>query len=193
MSFYLIKDTEVAELAGVEVNGQLERVTNSVVSEFLRGTGRTFERRERTVVFPGWNTDYIFLSEAPIDSIAEVRIDCTGEFDDDTIISDLSLFSFETDDAKRELDFRIFYRGGYFPEAPRAVRVKFTAGYYPPDDNTAGNVRLPDDIRDELIHFPLHTSMGSWRDPSSYGDEYATAMALLILQTPNNYLPIFQR
>ncbi len=49
------------------------------------------------------------------------------------------------------------------------------------------------DIRDELVHFPLHTSSGGWRDPSSYGDEYATAMALLILQTPNNYLPIFQR
>jgi len=49
------------------------------------------------------------------------------------------------------------------------------------------------DVRDELLHFPFHTSTGAWRDPSSYGDEYATAMALLILQTPNNYLPIFQR
>ena len=49
------------------------------------------------------------------------------------------------------------------------------------------------DVRDELLHFPFHTSTGGWRDPSSYGDEYATAMALLILQTPNNYLPIFQR
>jgi len=51
------------------------------------------------------------------------------------------------------------------------------------------------DIRDELIHgpFPFHNSGGGWRDPSSYGDEYGTAMALLILQTPNNYLPIFQR
>ena len=49
------------------------------------------------------------------------------------------------------------------------------------------------DIRDELLQFPFHTSAGHWRDPSAYGDEYATAMALLILQTPNNYLPIFQR
>jgi Prenyltransferase and squalene oxidase repeat len=49
------------------------------------------------------------------------------------------------------------------------------------------------EIRDELIQFPYHTSNGSWRDTSAYGDEYATAMALLILQTPNNYLPIFQR
>jgi hypothetical protein len=49
------------------------------------------------------------------------------------------------------------------------------------------------DVRDELLQFPFHTTAGSWRDPSAYGDEYATAMALLILQTPNNYLPIFQR
>jgi hypothetical protein len=49
------------------------------------------------------------------------------------------------------------------------------------------------DVRDELLQFPFHTSTGGWRDPSAYGDEYATAMALLILQTPNNYLPIFQR
>jgi prenyltransferase beta subunit len=32
---------------------------------------------------------------------------------------------------------------------------------------------------------------GSWRD--AYGAEYGTAMACLILQTPNGYLPIFQR
>jgi len=49
------------------------------------------------------------------------------------------------------------------------------------------------DVRDELLQFPFHSSTGGWRDPSAYGDEYATAMALLILQTPNNYLPIFQR
>jgi prenyltransferase beta subunit len=49
------------------------------------------------------------------------------------------------------------------------------------------------EVRDELLQFPYHTSSGGWRDPSAYGDEYATAMALIILQTPNNYLPIFQR
>jgi hypothetical protein len=51
------------------------------------------------------------------------------------------------------------------------------------------------EIRDELIHgpFPYRSAGGGWRDPSSYGDDYGTAMALIILQTPNNYLPIFQR
>jgi hypothetical protein len=33
---------------------------------------------------------------------------------------------------------------------------------------------------------------GNWTDPG-IGHEYATAMALIALQVPNNYLPIFQR
>ncbi len=44
-------------------------------------------------------------------------------------------------------------------------------------------------IRDELL---MHQDRsGSWIDP--YSREYGTAMALIILQMPNNYLPIFQR
>lgn len=34
---------------------------------------------------------------------------------------------------------------------------------------------------------------GSWTQPDSYGPGYGTAMALIILQIPNQYLPIFQR
>jgi hypothetical protein len=44
-------------------------------------------------------------------------------------------------------------------------------------------------IRDELVR--RQSSQGSWND--SFGNEYGTAMALIILQMPNNYLPIFQR
>ncbi len=44
-------------------------------------------------------------------------------------------------------------------------------------------------IRDELIH--RQTAPGSWVD--GFGNEYGTAMALIILQIPNSYLPIFQR
>ncbi len=46
-------------------------------------------------------------------------------------------------------------------------------------------------IRDELLHSPKHSPQGYWQD--SIGNDYGTAMALLILQMPNNYLPIFQR
>ncbi len=45
-------------------------------------------------------------------------------------------------------------------------------------------------IRDDLL--ARQGPGGSW-DNHAQGPEYGTAMALLILQMPNNYLPIFQR
>ncbi len=45
-------------------------------------------------------------------------------------------------------------------------------------------------IRDELLHRQIEE--GPWPD-ASICNEYGTAMALLVLQVPNNYLPIFQR
>lgn len=45
-------------------------------------------------------------------------------------------------------------------------------------------------VRDELIELQLRE--GRWSDPW-IGDEYATAMALIVLQIPNGYLPIFER
>ncbi|HAA50596.1 MAG TPA: prenyltransferase, partial [Planctomycetaceae bacterium] len=44
-------------------------------------------------------------------------------------------------------------------------------------------------IRDHLVR--TQQPGGGWRDRTC--DHYGTAMALLILQAPNNYLPIFQR
>ena len=44
-------------------------------------------------------------------------------------------------------------------------------------------------IRDALLK--RQNDDGSWSD--SIGSEYGTSMALIILQMPNNYLPIFQR
>ena len=45
-------------------------------------------------------------------------------------------------------------------------------------------------IRDELVS--KQRGDGAWTSPESI-DEYSTAMACIILQMPNNYLPIFQR
>ncbi|MGQ0633640.1 MAG: prenyltransferase/squalene oxidase repeat-containing protein [Planctomycetaceae bacterium] len=45
-------------------------------------------------------------------------------------------------------------------------------------------------IRQELLERQVQN--GSWSDPT-VNSEYGTAMACLVLQTPNNYLPIFQR
>ncbi len=44
-------------------------------------------------------------------------------------------------------------------------------------------------IRTELVR--RQSVSGYWTD--SICNEYGTAMALIILQIPNNYLPIFQR
>jgi hypothetical protein len=43
--------------------------------------------------------------------------------------------------------------------------------------------------RDELLR--RQSATGYWTD--SVGSDYGTAMALIVLQIPNNYLPIFQR
>ena len=45
-------------------------------------------------------------------------------------------------------------------------------------------------VRDELI--AMQSDDGSWIDHQA-GESYATAMALIVLQMPNRYLPIFQR
>ena len=71
-----------------------------------------------------------------------------------------------------------FYYGHYY-----AAQVMWQAGgddwnrWYPA-------------IRDQLTS--SQKASGAWRD-QNISDAYATAMSLLILQLPNNYLPIFQR
>ena len=45
-------------------------------------------------------------------------------------------------------------------------------------------------VRDDLLCRQLPS--GSW-DAGAYGAEYATAMCLLVLQMPENQLPIFQK
>ncbi len=47
-------------------------------------------------------------------------------------------------------------------------------------------------IRDELLGRARATNTGAWSDPAVCTD-YGTAMACIILQIPNNYLPIMQK
>jgi hypothetical protein len=47
-------------------------------------------------------------------------------------------------------------------------------------------------IREELLTRRRFGNDGSWSDPTTCTD-YATAMACIILQIPNNYLPILQK
>lgn len=47
-------------------------------------------------------------------------------------------------------------------------------------------------IREELLNRARQRGDGGWTD-NSVGTDYGTAMACIILQIPNNYLPIFQK
>lgn len=47
-------------------------------------------------------------------------------------------------------------------------------------------------IRDELLRMNRHRADGAWADPSVC-NHYGTAMACIILQIPNHYLPILQK
>jgi len=46
-------------------------------------------------------------------------------------------------------------------------------------------------IRDRLVE--RQSSEGSWEERSGVGKEYATAMAVLVLQVPAGLLPIYQK
>jgi hypothetical protein len=74
-------------------------------------------------------------------------------------------------------DMQIYFYGHYY-----AVQAMYTAGGKYWDDWYPS-------IRDELVG--SQNPDGSWTDPIC--PHYATAMACLILQVPNNYLPIMQK
>jgi hypothetical protein len=75
-------------------------------------------------------------------------------------------------------DFHYFY-GHYY-----AVQAMWTAG------GSYWSEWFPW-IRDELVNRQKAQTNGAWRD--AICEHYGTAMACLILQIPNNYLPIFQK
>jgi len=102
---------------------------------------------------------------------------------------------FEGNDLKRGLDYlkswgvaavgrpggfdgmegMFFYGHYYASQAMFLAGGEYWAGYYPK-------------IRDLLIQ-RQNKSTGSWTGEA--GDDYATAMALIVLQMPNRYLPVF--
>ena len=81
--------------------------------------------------------------------------------------------------SSREIPLQHYWYGQYY-----AALAMWTAGddYWTP--------WFPA-IRDELLA-KRRAGGGSWSDPY-YGGAYGTAMALIILQLPNNYLPILQK
>jgi hypothetical protein len=106
----------------------------------------------------------------------------------------VALYSAAEYDGK-EIDAGIAYLKQYMPEIKFGQRYShyFYGHYYAAQ---AMWIRGGDDwntwypaIRDELVRRQM--PQGFWQD--SICHEYGTAMALIILQMPNNVLPIFQR
>src|SRR5437660_12399613 len=108
----------------------------------------------------------------------------------------VALYSAAVYDAK-EVESGVGYLKQFMPEIKLGSRYShyYYGHYYAAQ---AMWIRGGDDwatwypaIRDELVRRQSMSSGGYWAD--SICNEYGTAMALIILQMPNNYLPIFQR
>ena len=76
-------------------------------------------------------------------------------------------------------DMHYFYGQYYAVQAMWTAGGKYWQDWFPA-------------IRDELLSRARFSDDGSWNDTTVCSD-YATAMALIILQVPNNYLPILQK
>jgi hypothetical protein len=84
---------------------------------------------------------------------------------------------------RQELLMHYYYGHYYAVQAMWIAGGRYWAEWYPA-------------IRDDLVNnHPDHRPDGSWWDQRTFPHDphYSTGMACIILQVPNNYLPIFQR
>ena len=81
---------------------------------------------------------------------------------------------------RQDVQMHYFYGHYYAAQAMWTAGGHYWADWYPA-------------IRDELIRHSDHNKQfGCWQD-HRFSADYATAMACIILQIPNNYLPILQK
>jgi hypothetical protein len=83
---------------------------------------------------------------------------------------------------RQELQMHYYYGHYYAVQAMWIAGGDYWAEWFPA-------------IRDDLVNHPDRQADGSWYDRRTFPHcpHYCTAMACIILQIPNNYLPIFQR
>jgi hypothetical protein len=149
----LITAAECANTLGIAADDALlVRLVSSTDAWIKKSMGRKFERAVTTEVVRGYGLNYVFLRESPIVALIEVRVDYWhGLFGDDTIVSDLTGFSFNTDPSLD--DNRLWYVNMLaplaipspswgFPDAPRATQVTYEAGF---------DADIPEDLREKLI------------------------------------------
>jgi hypothetical protein len=111
-----------------------------------------------------------------------VALHCAGVYKGPEIESGLKyLMQFKPNGGFIRPDVHLHYYYGHY----YAAQAMWTAGdsywkqWYPA-------------IRDELVNHVERPRRGCWTD-QRFGNDYATAMACIVLQIPNNYLPILQK
>jgi hypothetical protein len=117
-------------------------------------------------------------SEFPRSAAALVALYTAGVYEGDVIDRGLEyMMPFRPSDV-RHGDYKHYFYGHYYAaQAAWHAGGEYWSVWYPA-------------VRDELLS--NQSRQGYWID-RFIGPEYATAMALLVLQTPNNLMPIFER
>jgi hypothetical protein len=150
----LITYAEVADLAGASPSDAfLMRTVKATDTWAKKRLGRSFERATYILYPRGFGGYTIWLRESPIRHITEIRIDPPGVFGDDSIVTDLSLFTFNPDSFAD--DSKLTYMGRAsrrwpFPEISNAIRVTCEAGWWPADDPDH-DCDVPEDLRERLV------------------------------------------
>ncbi|WP_250846717.1 prenyltransferase/squalene oxidase repeat-containing protein [Aquisphaera insulae] len=116
-------------------------------------------------------------SAFPRSAAGVVALQSAGEYDSKEIRDGISYLRGYMREIKSASQFNHYFYGHYY--AAQALWIR---------GGEEWNEWFPA-IRNELIH--RQSPAGFW--PDTICNEYGTAMALIILQIPNNYLPIFQR
>ncbi len=123
-------------------------------------------------------------SSFPLTAAGVTALHGLGIYSDDLIKKGLdylasNLTSFNAQYGHRERGHYYFWYGHYY-----GVQAMYTAGspYWEP---------YFEELRRDLIH--LQTEDGSWPNQTGPGTTFGTAVAVLILEIPYRFLPIFQR
>ena len=104
---------------------------------------------------------------------------------------------YEGEEIRRGLNYLANFRpGSNFPRAFQQDKWYYYGQYYGAQAMWTAGGRYWSDwfpaIRDELLTKSRQRGDGIWND-GAVGSHYSTAMACIILQIPNNYLPILQK
>lgn len=154
-----------ARNAGIHVPAEtVDRCIEYVKQRQNPDGGFAYTSRDRTSLFPRSAAGVVALYSA-------------GVYDDDAVEKGLDYLERTQPDMARGRRTPHFYYGHYY-----AMQAMWQAG----GDRWA---RWYPSVRDLLL--ARQTNDGSW--PDGNGPHYATAMACVMLQVPNNMLPIFQR